>query len=124
LYYVVIQEGGEDTGWGGVVEGEIFFGGEVLEGGGEVALRGAGAGLEGAFGEGVGVEGGFYRGGRGGGEDFGVYRGVLDVVEGEARSVRSGVPLGDGPQVASGYAWLEDQASVGLGDAAAIVEDG
>jgi hypothetical protein len=79
--------------------------------------------LEGAFGEAVGIEGGFYYGRRGGGEDLGAYGGVLDVVEGEAGSVGSGA-IGDWFQVAGGYAGLEDQVSVRLGDAATVVEDG
>jgi hypothetical protein len=81
--------------------------------------------LEGAFGEGAGVEGGSY-GGRGGGrEDFGAHGGVLDVVEGEAGSVGGFVRVvQDGVQVAGGYAGLEDQGFVGLGDACSVVEDG
>ena len=84
--------------------------------------------MEGAFGEGVGVEGGFYCRGRGGGEDFGRDGGVLDVVEGEAGTVGGGVRavgvIGDRFQVAGGYAGFEDQVSVSFGDAAAVVEDG
>jgi hypothetical protein len=71
----------------------------------------------------VGIEGGAYYGGRGCGEDFDAHGGVLDVVEGEAGSVGSGA-IGDGPQVAGCHAGLEDQVSMSLGDAAAVVEDG
>jgi hypothetical protein len=46
------------------------------------------------------------------------------VIEGEAGPVGGGVRVGDWPQVAGGYAGLEDQVTVGLGDAAAVVEDG
>jgi hypothetical protein len=46
------------------------------------------------------------------------------VIEGEAGPVRGGVRVGDWPEVAVGYAGLEDQVSVGLGDTATVVEDG
>ncbi len=85
----------------------------------------AGGGLKGAFGKGVSVEGGLYGGGRRGREDLGVHGGVSDVVERETGPVRSFIRVvEDGAQVAGGYAGLEDQGSVGLGDAAAVVEDG
>ena len=96
-----------------------------MEGGEKVGAALAGGGLEATFGEGTGIEGGSYSGRGGGREDFGVYCGVLDVVEGEACPVWGFVRVIEyGAQVAGGNAGLEDQGSVGLGDAAAVVEDG
>jgi hypothetical protein len=69
-YYVVFQKGGEDAGWGCVVEVHIV-GCEVLEGGAEVGPGWPGGGLEATFGEGMGIEGDLYGGRRGGREDFG-----------------------------------------------------
>ncbi len=124
MYYVVFQEGSEDTGGGCVVEVQVVCR-EVLEDSEEVGAGWAGGGLEAAFGEGAGIEGDFY-GGRGGGrEDFGVYGGVLDVVEEESGPVWGSVRVvEDGTQVAGGNAGLEDQGFVGLGDAPSVVEDG
>ena len=83
--------------------------------------------MQGTFGEGVGVEGGFYCCGRGRGEDFGAHGGVLDVVEGEAGTVGGDVRavgvIGDRFEVAGGYAGFEDQVPVSFGDAAAVIED-
>jgi hypothetical protein len=81
--------------------------------------------LDGALGEGAGVEGSFYGGWGGGREDLGRDGGVPDVVEGESGSVGEGVPVvEDGAQVARRYAGLEDQGFVGFGDAYSVVKDG
>jgi hypothetical protein len=78
--------------------------------------------LEGALGEGAGVEGSSYGGWGGGGEDLGRDGGVPDVVEGESGSVGDGVPVvEDGAQVVRRYAGLEDQGFVGFGDAYSVV---
>src|SRR5918997_2354360 len=123
-YYVVSKQGGEDAGGGCVVEVQVACR-EVLEGGEEVGAGRARGGLQAAFGEGAGIEGG-PNGGRGGSrEDFGAQGGVLEVVEREAGPVRGVIPVvEDGAQVAGGDAWLEDQSLVGLRDAPSVVEDG
>ena len=87
--------------------------------------------MEALFGKGAGVEDDLY-GGRGrGGEDLGGERYVLYVVEGEASAVgRLGLGklllrggLGDGVQVSGGDTGFEDEVFVGVGDAAAVVDD-
>src|SRR5918994_1962679 len=130
LYYAVMQERGEDAGRWTVVGVEsksldVALCGKAFEGGAEVAIRGAGGRLEGTFGDGVGVEGNLYRGGRGCGEDPGLYGVALDLVQGEARAVDDLVAwFRDGIQMAGSYAGLQDQIPVRLRDAVAVVDDG
>ena len=91
----------------------------------EVAFRGAGVGLEAPFGESLGVEDGLYCGRRGHGKDFGREGGVLDVVEGEASAMRGivGSVIWEGVEMTGGDAGLKDKVFMGLGNAAAIVDD-
>jgi hypothetical protein len=78
----------------------------------------------------VGVEDDLYSGRGRGGENFGGERCVLYVVEGEAGTVGRvglgkflGGGFGDGVQVSGGDAGFEDEVFVGLGDAAAVVDN-
>jgi len=103
----------------------VGYYGKAFESGAEVAFRGSGGGLEGTFWEAIGIEGGLYGGRRGCGENPGLYRVVFDLVEGEACAVGGGVAwFCDGVQMAGGDAGFEDQISVGLWDAVAVVDDG
>ncbi len=99
--------------------------GEVSYGCREVAFRGAGVGLEAPFGESLGVEDGLNRSRGGRGEDFGREGGVLDVIEGETGAMRgiAGGGIRDRVKVTGGDTGLEDKVFVGLGNAAAIVDD-
>ena len=99
---------------------------ELGERGEEVGAGGAGIGLQAALREEPGIEDDADGGRRRGGEELGREGGGVYVVEREAGAVggAGGGPVLDGPEVAGGDAGLEDQALVGLGDAAAVVYDG
>ena len=73
----------------------------------------------------MGVEDGLYCGRSGRGKDFGREGGVFDVVEGEASAMRGivGSIIWDGVEMTGGDAGLKDKVFMGLGNAAAIVND-
>ena len=109
-----------------MVEVEGVCGGEVLERGEEVGAGGPGGGLEGAFGDGLGIAGELYGGWVGGGLYCGSDGGLSDVVERESGAVRGAlraVLVQHGVKVAGCHASFENEVFVRERDTVAVIED-